>query len=90
MLKSRKKWQKQYIKKVLALKTDKCEFSDIILDNMELVNSNGKYLPNSLFKFYTTTAGNILDIKFKRLWLSHPSSCTRRRMKSILTIGKNA
>lgn len=74
MPKSRRKWQKEYINTVLSLKTDKSEFSDIILDDMGLVNSNGKYLPNSLYKFYTTTAENILDIKFKRLWLSHPST----------------
>lgn len=69
-----KKWQKEYIKSVLSRKTNNTAFSDIILDDLGLVNSNGKYLPNSLYKFYTTTAENILDIKFKRLWLSHPST----------------
>lgn len=74
MSKSKKKWQRECIKTVLSKRTNKSEFSDIILDNLDLVNSNGKHLPNSLYKFYTTTAENILDIKFKRLWLSHPSA----------------
>lgn len=71
---SRKKWQKEFIKKVFAQKTKNNEFSDIVLDDLCLLNSKNKYLPKSLYKFYKTTSENILDIKNKKLWLSHPST----------------
>jgi hypothetical protein len=71
---SRKKWQKEFIKKVFTQKTKNNEFYDIILDDVCLLNCKNRYLPNSLYKFYTTTSENILDIKNKRLWLSHPST----------------
>lgn len=71
---SRRKWQKDFIKKVHAQKTKDSEFSDIVIDDLCLLNSKNKHLPNSLFKFYTVTSENILDIKNKKLWLSHPST----------------
>lgn len=72
--KSQKKWQKNYIKTVFDSSNDKKKnFSKIILQNLEFVNEKNKHLPDYLFKYYAPTSENILDIKYKRLWLSHPT-----------------
>jgi hypothetical protein len=74
MAKGRKKWQKEFIKRVFKQKKNDDLFSDIILSDMNLLNSKNVHLPSSLYKFYTTTSENLMDIKNKRMWLSHPST----------------
>lgn len=72
---SQKKWQKSFINNVFAHKTKKqSTFSKILLNNPELLNDKNIHIPKSLFKFYSPTAENIIDIKKQRLWLSHPKS----------------
>jgi hypothetical protein len=44
------------------------------MNNPELLNAKNSHIPKSLFKFYSPTADNIIDIKKQRLWLSHPKS----------------
>ena len=71
--KSRKKWQKAFINNVFKHKTKFHDtFSKIILHNIELIEEKTNHLPKSLFKFYTPTSDNIIDIKKQRLWMSHP------------------
>ena len=73
--KSRKKWQKTFIDNVFKHKTKFHDtFSKIILNNTELLEGKTNHLPKSLFKFYTPTSDNIIDIKKQRLWLSHPGT----------------
>lgn len=70
---SRNLWQKKFIKTVFESTKDKKKFfSKVILNNINLLNEKNKNLPDYLFKYYAPTSGNILDIKNKRLWLSHP------------------
>jgi len=72
--KKNKKWQKKFIKDVFKNGSKyNNNYSKIILDNLELLNTKNEYLPKYLFKYYATTTENILDIRNKRLWLSHPS-----------------
>jgi hypothetical protein len=71
--KSRKIWQKSFIDNVFANKTKQLgTFSKLIMNKPELISDKNTYIPKSLFKFYTPTSNNIIDIKKKRLWLSHP------------------
>ena len=71
--KSRKKWQKTFINDVFGHKTTSHDtFSKIILSNTKLLEGKSDHLPKSLFKFYSPTSDNIMDIKKQRLWLSHP------------------
>ena len=71
--KSRKKWQKTFINNVFSHKTATHDtFSKIILNNTKLLEGKSNYLPKSLFKFYSPTSNNIIDIKKQRLCLSHP------------------
>ncbi|MEA2104694.1 MAG: DUF2971 domain-containing protein [Candidatus Cloacimonadota bacterium] len=73
--KSQKKWQKTYINNVFANKNTRHKtFSKIILNNPELLNQKNTHFPKSLFKFYSPTSDNIIDIKKQRLWFAHPSS----------------
>ena len=72
--KSQKKWQKTYINKVFANKNTRHKtFSKIILNNLELLNGKDTHFPKSLFKFYSPTSDNIIDIKKQRLWFAHPN-----------------
>jgi hypothetical protein len=73
---SKKKWQKHYIKRVFEENKliKKNGFTNKILSNIDLLNNKSQYLPTSLYKFYSITSENILDIKNKKLWLSHPST----------------
>lgn len=91
MYNSQKKWQKEFINKVFSQRTKDKGFSDIIiLSDLDLLNSENGYLPKSLFKFYTATSENILDLKNKRIWVAHPSSfndpydCRVSRQKQII------
>jgi len=69
------KWQKRFIKSVFDCCPDnKKNFSKTVLKNINLVNEKTKYMPVYLFKYYSPTSDNILDIKNKKLWLSHPDS----------------
>jgi len=71
--KSRKKWQKTFINNVFGHKTTTHDtFSKIILSNTKLLDGKSDHLPKTLFKFYSPTSDNIMDIKKQRLWLSHP------------------
>lgn len=74
---TRRKWQKHFIRDVFAKKnSSEDSFSKIVFKNPELIKSEEKEgkLPQTLFKFYAPTSNNILDIRKKRLWLSHPKS----------------
>ena len=46
--------------------------SDALNDN-GLIDSKLKFLPNILFKFYSPTDQNLLDIREKRIWLPSPT-----------------
>lgn len=71
--KSKKKWQKTFINNVFKHKTKAHDtFSKIILNKTDLIEGKRELLPKSLFKFYSPTSENIIDIKKQRLWLSHP------------------
>jgi hypothetical protein len=73
--KSKKKWQKKFIDNVFAHKKRRQDtFSKILLNNPELLNDKNNHTPKSLFKFYAPTSDNIIDIKNKRIWFSHPST----------------
>jgi hypothetical protein len=73
--KSRKKWQKTFINDVFNHKTTTLDtFSKIIINNTQLLEGKNSHLPKSLFKFYSPTSDNIIDIKKQRLRLSHPET----------------
>ena len=73
--KSKKRWQKAFINNVFSRKNKYHDrFSKIILNNLELLNDKNSHIPKSLFKFYTPTSANIIDIKKQRLWFSHPGT----------------
>lgn len=73
--KSRAKWQKAFIDHVFKHKTKYSDsFSKIVLNNTELLNANNDHIPKSLFKFYKPTSENIIDIRKRRLWFSHPGT----------------
>jgi len=73
--KSRKKWQKTFIDNVFSHKTATINtFSRILLYNTYLLEDKNSHLPKSLFKFYSPTAENIMDVKKQRLRLSHPKT----------------
>ncbi len=68
-----KKWQRKYIKEVFAKSNEHNNgFSKIILKNLDLLEQKNTFIPKYLFKYYSPTSDNILDVKNKRLWLSHP------------------
>lgn len=72
---SQKKWQKAYINNVFANKnTYRKTYSKIILNKPELLSGKNSHFPKSLFKFYSPTSDNIIDIQKQRLWLAHPNS----------------
>ena len=69
----KRKWQRRFIKRIFESSDDKKKyFSKIMLQNIKLINDKNEYLPKYLFKYYSPTSENILDIKYQRLWLSHP------------------
>lgn len=68
-------WQKRYISEVFGnAESKKQSYIDILLNDIELLNKKNEYLPRKLYKFYSPTMENILDIKEKKLWISHPDS----------------
>lgn len=75
MRNKKRKWQRRFIKKIFESSNDKKKyFSKIMLQNISFINEKNEYLPKYLFKYYSPTSENILDIKNQRLWLSHPKS----------------
>lgn len=73
--KTKRKWQRSYIKKVFDNSLGKRKnYSETILNNVDLLNEKNDFLPKSLFRFYPNASANIGDIKNQRLWLSHPNS----------------
>jgi len=73
--KSQKRWQKSFINNVFDHKTERHDtFSKILMNNPELLKFKKIHIPKSLFKFYSPTAENIIDVKKQRLWFSHPKS----------------
>ncbi len=75
MRNNKRKWQRRFIKKIFESSDAKKKyFSKIILNNTKLIDEKNEYLPKYLFKYYSPTSENILDIKNQRLWLSHPNS----------------
>lgn len=71
----KRKWQRRFIKELFESSLDKKKyFSKIMLHNVNLINDKNEYLPKYLFKYYSPTSENILNIKSQRLWLSHPNS----------------
>ncbi|TYP93526.1 Protein of unknown function (DUF2971) [Fodinibius salinus] len=72
---TKRKWQKHFIRDVFSLKSGSHDsFSKIVFKNPELVKSKDNKIPDTLFKFYAPTSSNILDVRKRRLWLSHPNS----------------
>jgi len=70
-----KKWQKKYITDVFRCKKERNEnYSNILLDNLDLLKNKDEHLPSKLYKFYAPTSDNILDIRNRKLWFTHPSS----------------
>ena len=75
MRNKKRKWQRSFIKMVFESSHDKKKyFSKIMLRNVNFINAKNEYLPKYLFKYYSPTSENILDIKNQRLWFSHPNS----------------
>ena len=73
--KSQKKWQKNYINSVFSHKNKRHKtYSKIILNKPDLLSEKEAHYPKSLFKFYSPTSDNIIDIKKQRLWFAYPSS----------------
>ncbi|MFA6055019.1 MAG: DUF2971 domain-containing protein [Thermodesulfovibrionales bacterium] len=72
---SKKRWQKAFINDLFKHKTNIHDtFSKIALNNIGLIEGKTKHLPKSLFRFYTPTSDNIIDIKKQRLWMPHPGT----------------
>lgn len=63
-------WQYSYINRLLDLNYN-C-LSDALNDN-GLIDSKLKFIPDILFKFYSPTDQNLLDIREKRIWLPSPT-----------------
>ncbi|TDS25586.1 Protein of unknown function (DUF2971) [Halanaerobium congolense] len=71
----RRKWEKSYIDKVFKNQDKPDEkYFDILFHNEELINAKSEYIPESLYKYYSPTSDNILDIENKRIWFSHPNN----------------
>ena len=64
-------WQYSYINRLLDLNYN-C-LSDALNDN-GLIDSKLDFLPQKLFRFYSPTEENILDIRNRRIWLSSPTA----------------
>lgn len=72
---TKRRWQKHFISDVFSLKSESHDtFAKVVFKNPGLVKSKKKRIPKTLFKFYAPTSSNILDIRKKRLWISHPNS----------------
>jgi hypothetical protein len=74
-VKINRKWQRKFITTIFnkAINKEK-SFIKIAFENPELVNNKNTILPQYLFKYYSPTSENILDIQNQKVWLSHPKS----------------
>ncbi|MEZ7507334.1 DUF2971 domain-containing protein [Flavobacterium sp. Arc2] len=70
----KKNWQNGFIKEVFDSSNEKQKsYSKSILQRMDLLYKKNDFLPQYLFKYYSPTSQNILDIKNQRLWMAHPN-----------------
>lgn len=70
----KKNWQNGFIKEVFDSSNEKQKsYSKSILQRMDLLDKKNDFLPQYLFKYYSPTSQNILDIKNQRLWMAHPN-----------------
>lgn len=73
---SQKKWQKNYITHVFnnEVSSKYSGFTNRLISNEKLLEYKKEKLPDKLYKYYSVTSDNILDIKNKRVWLASPTS----------------
>ena len=64
-------WQYNYINRLLDLNHN---YLSATLNDSGLIDLKLNFLPQILFKFYSPTEENILDIRNKRIWLSSPTT----------------
>ena len=68
-----KKWQRKFITTIFNNKKNKEKsFTKVAFENLNLINEKNSVLPPYLFKYYSPTSENILDIQNQKLWLSNP------------------
>ena len=73
--KSKKMWQKGFIKDVLSKKrSNKDTYSRIVTKDTSFLEQKEAHFPASFCKYYAPTSDNILDVQQQRIWLAHPSS----------------
>jgi len=74
-VKNKRNWQRKFITTIFNKAINKKKsFIKIAFENPELVNNKNTILPQYLFKYYSPTSENILDIQYQKVWLSHPKS----------------
>lgn len=75
MVQNKKGWQRKFIKSIFdSSDENEKNFSRIIMKNPNLINRKNKYLPNYLFKYYSPSSNNIIDLQNQKLWLADPKS----------------
>lgn len=73
--KNKRKWQRKFITTIFSNTKNKGKsFLRIAFENLNLINEKNDILPLYLFKYYSPTSENILDIQNQKLWLSNPQS----------------
>ena len=73
--KNRRDWQRRFITTIFNKANNKEKsFIKMAFENLELLNSKNTVLPPYLFKYYSPTSENILDIQNQKVWLSNPKS----------------
>ena len=66
-------WQKKFITDTFEVaKENNCNYSKALIYNLKLLNRKNKYIPNSIFKFYSATPENLFDIRNRVLWMPSP------------------
>lgn len=69
------KWQRKFITTIFnKAKNKEKSFLGIAFENLDLINEKSDILPQYLFKYYSPTSENILDIQNQKVWLSNPKS----------------
>lgn len=75
LFKINSRWQRRFITTIFnKAKNKEKSFSGIAFENIDLINEKNEVLPQYLFKYYTPTSENILDIQNQKVWLSNPKS----------------
>lgn len=75
LFKINSKWQKKFITMIFnKAKNKEKSFLRIAFENLDLINEKSDILPQYLFKYYSPTSENILDIQNQKVWLSNPKS----------------